>query len=106
MKFTLPKYVLAATIIAIGCSSTKQNIPPNAKQLPLDHKVDSVLKLMTLEEKIGQMNQYNGFWEVTGPAPVEGQAADKYENLKKGWVGTMFNERGVNAVRALQKIAV
>jgi beta-glucosidase len=24
-------------------------------------RVDSVLKLMTLEEKIGQLNQYNGF---------------------------------------------
>jgi hypothetical protein len=23
---------------------------------------------MTLEEKIGQLNQYNGFWEITGPS--------------------------------------
>ena len=44
----------------------------------MDIRVDSVLKLMTLEEKIGQMNQYNGFWEVTGPAPKDGQAALKY----------------------------
>jgi beta-glucosidase len=26
---------------------------------------------MTLEEKIGQLNQYNGFWEITGPSPKE-----------------------------------
>jgi beta-glucosidase len=39
----------------------------------LERKVDSVLKLMTLEEK--KINQYNGFWEITGPTPKEGQAA-------------------------------
>ncbi|GIZ10532.1 glycosyl hydrolase [Flavobacterium sp. UMI-01] len=61
---------------------------------------------MTLEEKIGQLNQYNGFWEITGPTPKEGQAAKKYEDLKKGLVGSMLNVKGVKDVRALQKIAV
>ena len=61
---------------------------------------------MTLEEKIGQMNQYNGFWEVTGPAPKDGAASLKYEHLKKGWVGSMINVLGVKDIKALQKIAV
>ena len=61
---------------------------------------------MTLQEKIGQLNQYNGFWEITGPTPKEGQAAKKYEHLKKGLVGSMLNVKGVKDVRALQKIAV
>ena len=61
---------------------------------------------MTLEEKVGQLNQYNGFWEITGPTPKEGQAAKKYEDLKKGLVGSMLNVKGVKDVRALQKIAV
>ncbi|WP_330443385.1 beta-glucosidase BglX [Flavobacterium sp. C4GT6] len=107
MKLNLPKYVLAATIIAIGCSTAKQDmVSVKEKQLPIDRKVDSVLNLMTLEEKIGQMNQYNGFWNVTGPAPKDGDAAVKYEHIKKGWVGSMLNVRGVKDVRALQKIAV
>ena len=72
----------------------------------LEIRVDSVLKLMTLEEKIGQLNQYNGFWDITGPTPREGQAAKKYEDLKKGLVGSMLNVKGVKDVRALQKIAV
>ena len=59
---------------------------------------------MTLEEKVGQMNQYNGFWEVTGPVPKEGAAALKYDHLKKGWVGSMLNVKGVKDVKALQKI--
>ncbi|MFL9836805.1 beta-glucosidase BglX [Flavobacterium sp. ST-75] len=107
MKLNLPKYVLAATLVAIGCSTAKQDmVSVQEKQLPIDRKVDSVLNLMTLEEKIGQMNQYNGFWNVTGPAPKDGDAAVKYEHIKKGWVGSMLNVRGVKDVRALQKIAV
>ena len=31
--------------------------------------IDDLLSKMTLDEKIGQMNQYNGFWDATGPLP-------------------------------------
>ncbi|GAB5400813.1 MAG: beta-glucosidase BglX [Aureisphaera sp.] len=72
----------------------------------IERKVDSLLAIMTLEEKIGQMNQYNGFWNVTGPAPEGGDAAKKYDHLRKGYVGSMLNVRGVEQVRAVQKIAV
>jgi beta-glucosidase len=76
------------------------------KKGSIDQKVDSVLNLMTLQEKIGQMNQYNGFWNVTGPNPTEGDAANKYEHLKTGLVGSMLNVTGVEEVRKVQKIAV
>ena len=72
----------------------------------IDVKVDELLNKMTLEEKIGQMNQYNGFWDLTGPAPSDGDAAKKYDHLRKGYVGSMLNVRGVENVRAVQKIAV
>lgn len=38
----------------------------------IDKKVDALLKRMTLEEKVGQMNQYNGFWEITGRCQMKG----------------------------------
>jgi len=72
----------------------------------LEKKVDSLLNLMTIEEKVGQMNQYNGFWDVTGPIPEEGNAELKYEHLKNGLVGSMLNVRGAEEVRKVQKIAV
>ncbi|MDB3905104.1 beta-glucosidase BglX [Crocinitomicaceae bacterium] len=74
--------------------------------LTLDEKVESLLSRMTLIEKIGQMNQYNGFWNVTGPSPIEGNAKEKYNHLSKGWVGSMLNVRGAKEVRAVQEIAV
>ena len=43
----------------------------------IEQKVEALLKQMTLEEKIGQMNQYSGFWDLTGPAPSNGDAAKK-----------------------------
>lgn len=72
----------------------------------INDKVASLLSKMTLEEKIGQMNQYNGFWDFTGPSPSGGEAEKKYEHLRKGYVGSMLNVRGVKDVRSVQKIAV
>ncbi|MDD3969278.1 MAG: glycosyl hydrolase, partial [Proteiniphilum sp.] len=33
----------------------------------VERRVDSVLQLMTLEEKIGQMTQFSANWSITGP---------------------------------------
>jgi beta-glucosidase len=99
--------IVAASLAAVACSD--KIMKPSVSYLkdnPLEKRVDSVMKLMTLEEKIGQLNQYNGFWEITGPTPKEGQAAKKYADLKNGLVGSMLNVKGVKDVRALQKIAV
>lgn len=73
---------------------------------PRSEFVESLIAKMTLEEKVGQMNQYNGFWEVTGPVPQDGSALLKYEHLRKGWVGSMLNVTGVEEVRKVQEIAV
>ena len=98
---------VAAVLVTTACSDKILKSPVAfSKKSILDTKVDSVLRRMTLEEKVGQLNQYNGFWEITGPTPKEGQAAKKYDDLKKGLVGSMLNVRGVKDVRAIQKIAV
>ncbi len=72
----------------------------------MDKKVAELLKKMTLEEKIGQLNQYSGFWDVTGPVPTEGSSAKKYKDLKAGLVSAMLNVKGVKNIYKLQKIAV
>lgn len=92
------KYFLSLSLLLVCHFATAQST--------IDFKVDSVLQLMTLEEKIGQMNQYNGFWEVTGPAPLSGDASDKYEHLRSGLVGSMLNVTGVDDVRKVQEIAM
>ena len=80
--------------------------PRPSKTKTIQEKVDSVLALMTLEEKIGQLNQYNGFWEVTGPAPADGDAKKKYDQIKNGSVGSLLNVVGSKEVRKAQEIAM
>jgi beta-glucosidase len=63
---------------------------PKVALLPRTFKcVDSVMKLMTLEEN-WTIESVQWFWEITGPTPKEGQAAKKYDDLK-GLVGSMLN---------------
>ncbi len=68
--------------------------------------IEDLMSKMTLEEKIGQMTQYNGFWDATGPVPEQGDAAAKYDDLRSGKVGSMLNIEGVADVRAIQQIVV
>ncbi|MBC8303519.1 MAG: beta-glucosidase BglX [Pelagibacterales bacterium] len=99
-KYTI---ILLITAFLFGCQTTNNSL--NNKEI-INKKVDSLINIMTLDEKIGQMNQYNGFWDVTGPSPKNGDAKIKYNNLKKGLVGSMLNVRGVSDITALQKIVV
>ena len=82
------------------------NMNTFAQDTEIEAKIDSLLSIMTLEEKVGQMNQYSGFWEVTGPAPKEGDAARKLEDLKNGRVGSVLNVRGADEVRKMQELVV
>ncbi len=75
----------------------------SAQHKTIDQKVDSILKLMTLDEKIGQMNQYNGDWDATGPITKDG---DKQNQIRKGMLGSMLNVTGVDHTRELQEIAM
>lgn len=68
--------------------------------------IEDLISKMTLAEKAGQMNQYNGFWDATGPMPEGDYQKKRYNELKNGQVGSMLNVIGVDEIRALQKIAV
>lgn len=92
-------------IILLAFTGTRV-VAQNNREAEMNLFVDSLIKKMTLAEKVGQMNQYNGFWEVTGPVPKEGNAKQKYEHLKAGLVGSVLNVRGVENVRKLQEIVV
>lgn len=89
------------SLLTVSVANAQQKLNPE-----IEKKIDVLMSKMTLEEKVGQMNQYNGFWDVTGPAPVGGSAEEKYEHIKKGMVGSMLSVRGVKEVRSVQKIAV
>lgn len=67
-----------------------------------DQKADSVLALMTLDEKIGQLVLYTSNWDVTGPV----MPANTLEEIRSGKCGNIFNAYSAKYTRELQKIAV
>ena len=82
------------------------NYSCNESQSEKEIFISDLMSKMTLEEKVGQMNQYNGFWDATGPLPKKGYEKGRYDDLRNGLVGSMLNVTGVKNVYALQKIAV
>ena len=74
-----------------------------SKQNSLDQRVDSVMRLMTLEEKIGQLNQYNDDWTATGPVTVD---KDKANQIRRGEVGSLLNCVGTERTRKWQEVAM
>ena len=57
-------------------------------------RIEQIISEMTLEEKIGQLTQYNGSWDVTGPASEAGNDQRKAEDVNAGLVGSMLNVIG------------
>lgn len=97
---------IAALAIAVSCTKPASEAVPGWKSFSgdkrIEQRVDSVLRLMTLEEKIGQMSQFSANWDITGPV-----MSDDFEPyLRKGLVGSLFNVYTVDGVRKLQEMAL
>ena len=63
---------------------------------------DSILKLMTLEEKLGQITQAPAGWGQTGPAVDAGGE----QQVREGKVGNFLSLWGAEVTRRMQRIAV
>ena len=72
----------------------------------IEAKITDLLAKMTLDEKMGQLNQYTSRWEMTGPAPQGTSNQQMLDMIKSGMVGSMLNVTGVDATRKAQKLAV
>ena len=95
--------LLACLFPALTATAQENRIKSSVKNV--EAKVDSVLSLMTLEEKVGQMVQYSGTWDLTGPATGD-QNQYRKEQLQKGLVGSMLNVLSVDATREAQKLVM
>jgi beta-glucosidase len=96
------KYLQAIMLISL-CStsafSQQKEIPDNRNA----KKVEALLVKMTLEEKIGQLNQYTSDRLATGPLTPN---SSKYQEIKDGKVGSMLNVKGAKETHLIQKMAM
>ena len=74
-----------------------------SQQKTIDEKVEELLKKMTIEEKVGQLNQYTNDANPTGPLVIN---PNKQEEIKKGLLGSMLNVMGADRTRKYQELAM
>ncbi|MHC0443844.1 glycoside hydrolase family 3 N-terminal domain-containing protein [Flavobacterium sp. 3-218] len=75
----------------------------SAQQQSIDQKVNDLLKKMTIEEKVGQLNQYTGDNQATGPITIN---PNKQAEIKQGLIGSMLNVIGSKYTRQYQELAM
>ena len=90
-------YGFAFLLLVVSCSA-----PSPTQQSNIDARVDSVMSLMTLEEKIGQLNLPSAGAFVTGSV----ESSDIAKKIEQGKVGGLFNIKTVANIKEMQKIAV
>lgn len=93
--------------MGLGLFSFKsENEPKRQLDTAIEAKITDLLSKMTLDEKMGQLNQYASQWEMTGPAPKGNNQQKMLDMIKTGMVGSMLNVTGADATRKAQKLAV
>ncbi|MBK6948830.1 MAG: glycoside hydrolase family 3 C-terminal domain-containing protein [Haliscomenobacter sp.] len=93
---------LASVVFLIHAFNMEDMFQKAVPVKSIEERVDSVMKLLTMEEKIGQMTLFTSDWAVTGPTLREGYRDD----IKTGKVGAIFNAHTAAYNRELQRIAV
>src|SRR5215218_9972749 len=71
-------------------------------QTKMDAFVTNLMSKMTLDEKLGQLNLPGAGDITTGQA----SSSDIAQKIKEGKVGGLFNIKGVEKIKAVQKVAV
>ncbi len=103
-RFSAILSVVFITLLYVTCNnSTSNNKTTNTKAMEF---IDNLMKKMTLEEKIGQLNQLTSRWEMTGPASADADDQKQLEMLKNGQVGSMLNVCGVAETTEAQKLVM
>jgi beta-glucosidase len=97
--------LLLNVITFYNCKDSKKTMSNSSLDKNIEQQVDSVLSLMNLDDKIGQMVQYSAGGNLTGPESSQGNKA-KADKIKKGLVGSLLNVTSVKEVREAQKLAM
>ena len=118
-RFTLFA-ALSFSVVLSPAPAQVSHVPPSNLQLAspqIERKVDALLKQMTLDEKIGQLVQYNATEAHPEPTPANTTTAlnvnppapggvDSYVLAQKGELGSMLNTVGQGLTNHFQHAAV
>jgi beta-glucosidase len=110
---SLTRFAILACFVMYFESATAQEKMPTAASTdaPIhstltdsvaEHKIDALLRKMTLEERVGQLVQYSA-GQPTGPGTGR---TDYNDMIQKGEVGALFNITNARDSNAFQRVAV
>lgn len=91
-------FILVIGGLMSSCKSTNES----DKEAIYFQKAESILNKMTLQEKLGQLNLPAAGDIITGQA----ESSNIAEKIKEGLVGGLFNLKGADKIREVQRIAV
>jgi beta-glucosidase len=92
--------VFLTLFVLNGSAQNKKPIP--AEEAKMNTFISKLMAKMTIDEKIGQLNLPSSGDITTGQA----NSSDISKKIKAGQVGGLFNIKGVDKIKAVQKIAV
>lgn len=95
-------FSLLVALLAIQLLTAQKTVPSASANAKMNTFITALMKKMTTEEKIGQLNLPSVGFDVTGPVLSQGVE----EKIQKGLVGGVFNTFTPVAVRKLQERAV
>jgi len=93
--------VVFFTALVLNASAQTKK-PVSAEEAKMNTFINNLMAKMTVEEKIGQLNLPSSGDITTGQA----NSSDIGKKIKDGQVGGLFNIKGVEKIRAVQKVAV
>lgn len=93
---------ITGALLALCLGTMGALAQPSADEMRMKQYIDDLMSKMTLHEKLGQLNL-----PVTGDI-VTGQAksSDVAAKIRRGEVGGLFNLKGVEKIKEVQRIAV
>lgn len=94
---SLAKMSMALCGFVALSACTHQEQQADGRDAEIESRVESLLSKMTLEEKLGQMNQISSFG---------GSIDEMHDLIVKGEVGSILNEVDAKRINQIQKIAV
>jgi len=97
---------LSAGLVAVWALLPGRLVAQGLVDAAVEKKIDALLARMTLEEKVGQLNQYASNLDLTGPPPSAGEQKKVVDQIRAGQVGSLLNVVGAEATRKAQQLAV
>lgn len=98
-------WTLFLVLFGFQAMQSQTALPYQNAALPMEKRIKDLLSRMTLDEKVGQLNQLNG-GAFTGPALNDAGQKEKMQLVKEGKVGSMLNVIGVADTRSIQQVAM